>query len=345
MDERQNWVDQAKAIGIVLVVYGHVARGLHSAGIGASLGWPALVDRVIYSFHMPLFFFLSGILFLQSLDKRGARGLLCGKVDTVLYPYLVWSLLQGGIELGLSRHTNGAVTVSQVLSLLWAPRAQFWFLYALFCICVASTLVFSVLTRRHAVPVFLAAVVLSLLPLSDGGLAAWTLLCRNWVFFCLGVVCSLRGRVAWLAGRWSLLVTVALFVLSQWLVQLRPEWAAAGHGVGALLVACASIAFVTALSLRLAGRLGWLAWIGASSMAIYLMHILAGSGVRILLAKVGGTDAYLLHLVAGCMAGVGLPLLVTVLVGRWRIPWLFSAPLSAGLGALWRGGARARTIS
>lgn len=60
MNTRNLWVDYAKAIGIVLVVYGHVVRGLLNAGILQDAEFHGLVDSVIYSFHMPLFFFLSG---------------------------------------------------------------------------------------------------------------------------------------------------------------------------------------------------------------------------------------------------------------------------------------------
>ena len=68
MQERQVWVDYAKAIGIVLVVYGHVARGLHNAGLLVDEGLFTLVDSVVYSFHMPLVFSapISGLIRRQS---------------------------------------------------------------------------------------------------------------------------------------------------------------------------------------------------------------------------------------------------------------------------------------
>ena len=126
---RDRWVDYAKGIGILLVVYAHVARGLVSASIGLDDPVWRTIDSVIYTFHMPLFFFLSGLFFYGSLQKRGAQALVLTKVDTILYPYIVWSLLQGTAEVLLSRYTNGNVGLARVLNLL-EPRAQFWFLYA-----------------------------------------------------------------------------------------------------------------------------------------------------------------------------------------------------------------------
>lgn len=49
--ERLHWLDYSKAIGMYLVVLGHVFKDNTQ-----------LLKDIIYSFHMPLFFFLSGFL-------------------------------------------------------------------------------------------------------------------------------------------------------------------------------------------------------------------------------------------------------------------------------------------
>jgi hypothetical protein len=63
LNKREIWVDYSKAIGIVLVVYGHVAHGIYKASLPINKDVYLLIDSVIYSFHMPLFFFLSGLYF------------------------------------------------------------------------------------------------------------------------------------------------------------------------------------------------------------------------------------------------------------------------------------------
>jgi fucose 4-O-acetylase-like acetyltransferase len=59
MNQRIAWADYAKGMGIILVVYGHSARGLMSSGMIPSVSIFSVVDYTIYTFHMPLFFFLS----------------------------------------------------------------------------------------------------------------------------------------------------------------------------------------------------------------------------------------------------------------------------------------------
>ncbi|HGW2122904.1 TPA: acyltransferase, partial [Klebsiella pneumoniae] len=48
---RETWVDYAKGIGIILVVFGHANRGLYSSGIYISPEIYHYLDNVIYSFH------------------------------------------------------------------------------------------------------------------------------------------------------------------------------------------------------------------------------------------------------------------------------------------------------
>ena len=66
--------DNLKAIGIILVVLGHVTEN-HALG------------NVIYAFHMPLFFFISGMLYKQ----RDRYAIELARI--VLWPYFVFAIL------------------------------------------------------------------------------------------------------------------------------------------------------------------------------------------------------------------------------------------------------------
>ncbi|MCB0807227.1 MAG: acyltransferase family protein [Bacteroidales bacterium] len=77
------WIDIAKGIGILLVVYGHCQP-------------PLVVNKFIYAFHMPLFFFISGYLF--SRRKKEFKPFLNGKIKRLLVPYFVFSILSIPIQ-------------------------------------------------------------------------------------------------------------------------------------------------------------------------------------------------------------------------------------------------------
>ena len=335
MQERNAWVDYAKAIGIILVVYGHVARGVFNAGLPMDESNYILVDSIIYSFHMPLFFFLSGLFFYDSLVKRGKTGLIVNKVDTVVYPFIVWSLLQGVIEVVLSNYTNGEVTLSQVFSLLWAPRAQFWFLYALFLVFVVCSFVYARADRRYFLPILIAFGALYVLK-QDVDMGRYgNFIFGNAVFFALGVWFN-EVKAFFLARYASLTVLFgALFVLGQYLFHITFGLNWEFGGLPVLALATVSIFFMIAMSMWLGTvRIEWLLFIGASSMTIYLMHILAGSGVRVILSSFLGIDSIPMHLIAGTIIGLGAPLVAQVVVKRYSLAFLFTPPKSMSATAI-----------
>lgn len=84
--ERRSDVDIAKAICIVLVVVGHYFPD------GAPV-WYSTFRDWIYSFHMPLFMFLSGFLYALSGKGKSYAAFLWKKVKRLLLPYVLVSVL------------------------------------------------------------------------------------------------------------------------------------------------------------------------------------------------------------------------------------------------------------
>jgi len=335
MQERNAWVDYAKAIGIILVVYGHVARGVFNAGLPMDEDSYLLVDSIIYSFHMPLFFFLSGLFFYDSLIKRGKTGLIVNKVDTIVYPFIVWSLLQGLVEVVLSNYTNGEVTLGQVFSLLWSPRAQFWFLYALFLVFVVCSFVYAKADRRYFLPILLGFGAFYVLKQNVDMGRIGNFIFGNAVFFALGV--WFNEIKAYFLARYASLTVIfgALFIVGQYLFHITfgLNWEVGGLPV--LTLATISILFMVTLSMWLGNvRIEWLLFIGASSMTIYLMHILAGSGIRVILSSFMGVDSIPVHLIAGTIVGLAAPLVAQLIVKRYDLSFLFTPPKSISATAL-----------
>ena len=73
---RLNYIDVCKAFGIILVVLGH------------TYGIPYTLDLVIVSFHMPLFFIISGYLYDAEKNKKmNFRSFVLKKAKQYLLPY------------------------------------------------------------------------------------------------------------------------------------------------------------------------------------------------------------------------------------------------------------------
>lgn len=97
MTNRNSTVDITKGIGIILVVLGHNSMVLHEPGV---------LFRVIFSFHMPLFFFLSGIFLKESSQFNK---FIISRVDSLLKPYFVILTTLGVINLLAGVATTGTV--------------------------------------------------------------------------------------------------------------------------------------------------------------------------------------------------------------------------------------------
>ncbi|MAE22002.1 MAG: acyltransferase, partial [Pseudomonas sp.] len=316
--DRSDWVDYAKGLGIILVVYAHVVRGLVSAGFDVPSVLSSVVDSIVYSFHMPLFFFLSGLFFIDSLKRRSLDGMLFSKLDTIIYPYIVWSLFQGGIEVILSTYTNGHVTFAEVLT-LWEPRAQFWFLYALFLIFLVWSVIYAYLSSKYTILIFSFASFLYLVQSWFDGVYWLSVLVKNSVFFMFGVVFREYNLYQYLSSRVGLVCLTLAFVSGQYLFHFHYGYTHTDKGISLLVLALVSISFTVSFLIRFRSRL--LAYIGGASMAIYLMHILAGSGVRVILNKFFIVDELSVHIVVGTLAGIILPLIALKVIGFLKIPY------------------------
>lgn len=148
---RNNSVDIAKGMGILLVVLGHNWILTHEKN---------LIFQVIYSFHMPLFFFLGGI-FLNSAQSFPA--LLRTKADSLLKPYAVVLILLGLYKISVARTTPGqyfpGVLYGVGTTLEWS---QLWFLPSLFVTLVFAWMLLNILRDESHREVGLTAIIAAL---------------------------------------------------------------------------------------------------------------------------------------------------------------------------------------
>lgn len=79
MVKRIHYLDYAKGIAIILVVLGHIFSGGN-------------VKTYIYSFHMPLFFIISGYLFNYS-NVKSFKEFINKKIKAYLIPYVTFSII------------------------------------------------------------------------------------------------------------------------------------------------------------------------------------------------------------------------------------------------------------
>lgn len=81
MKKRIEWIDSLKGLGMYLVVWGHCFSSNNFS-----------IKKYIYSFHMPLFFLLSGITSVYS-TQTDFKTFLKKKIKSLLLPYIMINLI------------------------------------------------------------------------------------------------------------------------------------------------------------------------------------------------------------------------------------------------------------
>jgi fucose 4-O-acetylase-like acetyltransferase len=306
--ERQEWVDTARGIGIILVVYAHALRGQVVSGAFDPTWHADTQDAVIYAFHMPLFFFLAG-LFARHSIRKPPGAFLRDKAITIVYPYFMWSIISVSLALLAAGAVNNAMSASAILNLWAEPVYQYWFLYALL-ICHLITLATRADWRVAAVLCVVSA--LALVPPAFGMI--W-LAMNYYVYFGLGLLFApylltirVTNSVAVLVAVSSILIFIASFVLD-----VPLPFRLLGIGRAVLGVAAASC-----IAMLLASRIRWLAVLGTASMAIYVLHTILSAGVRIGLAAVGFPNN-LITLVLGTLIGILMPFAIWLAAREYRM--------------------------
>ena len=271
--ERLDWVDVARGIGIVAVVVGHVwTRG-------------GLCDAM-YSFHMPLFFLLSGLLSRPQPVGRFTRRQLGGQMR----PYAAWLALLILADQIIEPLKGGRpifhVWPDDMLPILlggyWlrGPYTIFWFVP---CLMLARIAFNAVLVRwpdpldrrwRLLVPPVLALAYGAgvLTPASPLGLVAVPMA------FVLLWVGAAWARLRW---RWAMgvpLAILSLVGLAGWLPTLNMKVGDNGWPLLSIAAAVATSLLVMRLSARLDAAKGArlvapLAALGRASLVIMYLHV------------------------------------------------------------------------
>lgn len=134
---RISWIDNLKAIGIILVVIGHT-------------NLPKFLEYYIYSFHIPMFFFISGYLFSSGkvtsfiqFAKKKFKSLIIPYLIFAVISYVVWMIINlikyQPIDFSLAESKSFYI-IKPIIGIFYSngidtwliPNVALWFLTCLF---------------------------------------------------------------------------------------------------------------------------------------------------------------------------------------------------------------------
>lgn len=322
-------MDYAKGIAIFGVVIWHVVGGVVGSGVTHTPAMEAFGDLWdMYTFRlMPVFFFLSGMFFVRSVDRPFMK-VFISKLRTVAYPYFVWSiitLLVGTLTLSVR---NGGESISDLPRLLYDPILHYWFLYALFVIMIGYYLLAQLKINRWIIAVGSVALFIA---------SAATIFYTQWyvggqigyfaAYFVAGAV--IGPKFAALVENTPIRTHLVLIVLSIVAFVLMPITAL---NVESLIwqPMASTLALIVTISISAVLSkwevLGFIDYWGQLSLEIYLVHVLALASFRIVLFNILNIDNAWIHIIGGVIFAMAVPIILVWVLNKLNMNILFVAP-------------------
>lgn len=260
--ERILWLDNLKAILIIIVVFGHCIQHTFT-------DYSNMVSfRYIYSFHMALFMFVSGYACYRGTINWG---IITRRSKQLLLPFLAWSLfltIIKGVSFG---------------NMILHPGQSFWFLWVLFFITIIH--VFACEFAKHFkipdeyVSLLLALSLLSLKFITKTSIFDINLITYHFVFYIAGFYFHKYDFFDRISKKESILL-LAVWLFAGWFWDMgKPIHQSSFYsapltmGIHYFIAGIAILAFSSLSSLYLRDRIKCLTQIGGGTLTIYIIHL------------------------------------------------------------------------
>lgn len=305
---RQAWIDVLRGASVLLVVLAHAhhfavsAEGASAASALSPLLIQAVgtINKLFAPLRMELMFLLSGLFVAHGLTKGPAR-YLSGKFRNVLYPFLLWCLVNFVVREGGSAVIKGEPVAWQTLiDLLAGIAAPTWFLFDLFLFFLLIPLL-----RRYPAWMVIAATVAMSVILDGAGWSHYGEMAYYFAYFVAGDLIARRGWNP--ATRWGGVGVIASALCLGVLGVVALTTSLSKTWWGYLPLVLASLPAIVALAM-LAARSPLsapLAYVGRNSVVFHLVHFTLFIVLTFLASRLIHDDVVLFFVLLA--AGIALP--------------------------------------
>lgn len=312
--DRIQWVDYAKGITIIMVVFHHsMFTELYSGPLSS-------IDSLLVQFRMPFFFFISG-LFIRKALFGDLKIFLKSKVALFLYLFILWSIIRYLTDT-VPRYfilNDHEVGLGSIFNIFVDPPGGLWFIYAL--------LIFFIIARiTRSFPIITLCISLLLFALSSqsGQYEFINQLARFFPIFLLGYLTSQKVLV--MAEKIKLYHMAIPVIFLVFTAQTQGAgWSALA--VNSFLLSLFGImsGIIFANTLTRFPRFSFLKYIGQKTLIIYVAHLIPLNILKVILPKVipGIPELGILIMV---LSGVLVPLLIEKVARKIKMDWLFELP-------------------
>lgn len=341
-NKRFAWLDYDRGISIILVSFRHAYESVLNSGINLQQ-YPFLeyINVFLFGFRMPLFFIASGIFLSTSIEKKGLNGYAFSRIQTILYPMLIWGCIQLTLQILFSGIANSSFGMMDYLWMIIDPRktGQFWYLGTLFLV----GLIYAVLKVKWKIDSGVQLIIglflyflVAFLRMKNVYLGLFMDIFQYYLFFALGdAVAENIGRRKTkkiLSSYVLLLLLLPLFMLIQSIfsrINLKEgDNYFVEHNMPIFFLLVALLGCLLSINISfILGKLDvakYLRVIGYHSIYIYCMQIIFMAMTRTILVKLLYVTYAPITLLITFVAGVMLPIAAYNFFMKANSWWLFT---------------------
>ncbi len=267
-------VDTLRGLACIFLVAYHVIGNNPSNGLKIEDGWIRDINDILESVRMPLFTFLSGVVYAYRPLKGAWIPFLRGKVRRLLIPMFVVGTFFAVVQ-SIVPGTNNSIENWWLLHIY--PVQHFWFVEALFFvfILIVPLELTGVLNRKLGFVLIIGSFLFLSLWQPYSSMLAFKGFIYLTPFFLFGVY-SVRFGLPEIDKNISI-VAFLLMMIGLYL----SEYSIYGKGIWGCLIGFISCYLLLKAKLEFA----WLASIGVYSYSIYIFHVFFTAATRIGLSK------------------------------------------------------------
>ena len=323
---RIEWLDSLKGFAIFLVVVGHVILGYMHTGMFIEHQWSLqFVYDVIYSFHMPLFFIISGFLYKltwRQKDIRLAKS-ISNKVLNMVLMYILFSVVFWIFKYIAAEYGNIQMSdqfiLMDLLYIFISPLAYLWFLYVLIWLFLTVPIFESIIKPTTVFIIFLC--LYFFMPPVHGLLKIINLIIYGGVYFTLGsVLCMYQDQLRTIICNKLIgigFISIVLAVITFPYIEV--------HNILKFICAISGSVFLSILFFKFK-NIKWVTiWniCGRYSLGIYILHLYFSGPLRTIFKHLS-IDNIMVCLILSCMISTIVPIFIVKFFDRYTLTsWVF----------------------
>ena len=339
--KRIQYIDCLKGFAILLVVIGHIFDGYIRAGYFSEYrNFMCGGYNLIYSFHMALFFLISGFVyrkayFTASGEKKPKMKL---QIFNILIIYFVFSVLFGLFKMLVGKYTNGDVSFMDILLIGIKAIYPYWYLYVM----LIYYILFSVKVV-YKLPIYIQVFILFgvsfISNFVSGAISSYfeiKHIMYYLLFFGLGIIIAIHYDKY---QKYELWISVFTFVVSLIIIVIDRVGYTYDDFHSGLLLWNRKYNFIIALGIVLfllylfrilfskneAIHVKFFSFLGRYSLEIYVIHCVFTAGNRVILQKLN-IDNFYLNIILNTIISTALPVLISYICQKINIHKMIFQP-------------------